>query len=85
MATMPGRTLISMYATAAGFFILVKGVCKDSGDSQVEMLLDILHCCNLGLKLGVACGLDLDLGCPATLVGELKQANNVVEPACNLI
>jgi len=72
------------------WIILVEGVCKDSRDSQVGMLLDVLHCYNLGLELGVAClerrcGLDLDPGCPATPVGELKQANNVIEPACNLI
>lgn len=30
-------------------------------------------------------GLDANPGCLASLVGELKQANNVIEPACNLI
>ena len=80
-----------MYATPARI-ILVEGVCKDSGDSQGGMFLDELHCCNLCPKLGVACletwrhfRLDRDPRCPATAVGELKQANNVVEPACNLI
>ena len=46
------------------------------------MLLDVLHGCDLGLGLGVA--FDGDSGCPATPVGELKQANNVVGPVCDL-
>ncbi|KAH6628523.1 cyclin-domain-containing protein [Chaetomium tenue] len=59
-------------------------------DNQMGMLLDILHCRNLGLKFGVAfleghSGLDADPSCPATPVGELEQANKVVEPACDLI
>ena len=70
--------------------VLVHCVRKYSRNNQVGTLLDELHCCNLGLKLGVAClgrrgRLDLDPGCPATLVRELKQANKVVEPACNLV
>jgi hypothetical protein len=72
--------------------IFVEGVCEDFGDSQVGTVLDELHRCNLSPKLGVAClfpetrcTLNLDPSCPATPVGELKQADNVVEPACDLI
>ena len=49
------------------------------------MLLNILYYYNLGLELGVTYSLDLDPGCLATPVGELKQSNNVIKPAYNLI
>jgi len=85
MVGMPGRTSINMYLCNRRRIVLVEGVCEDSGDSQVGMILDEVHRCDLGLELlGVAwrrCGglLDLDPGRPATPVGELKQANDVVE------
>jgi hypothetical protein len=82
----PGEDL-DQHVRNGRWVILVEGICKDSRDSQVGMLPDKLHRCHLGLELGVnmLVGLDADPGGPATAVRELQEADNVVEPAGDLI
>lgn len=79
IATIPDIEDLNGHVRRARWVLLVEGVCKDPGDSQTGMFLDVLHGCGLGFELGVA--FDGDSGCPTTPVGELKQANNVVCPA----
>ena len=54
------------------------------------MLLDELHCCNLGFELGSAdkggvAPSNMNPGHPASLVGKFKHPDNIVEPARNLV